>query len=108
MVITANTVVAKLPDDVTRTTTLWPFVTVPGFAVKAPPSMLYSPPVIEIAAGTFMPANLTLSDVTMAERATPACPTKVSLSGVGSGSDTTERNGVIAGDPTASANATNK
>src|SRR5262245_4342838 len=80
----------------------------PGSAVKAPLSMLYSPPLIEILTGTLRPATVMLSDVTVAERATPVCCGNANESGVVSAARTVARNGVMAGEPTASAITTKR
>jgi len=58
-------------DDVCLTFTVWPFVTVPAAVVQAPPLMLYSPPVTEMAAAELMPETVMAADSMTVERATP-------------------------------------
>jgi hypothetical protein len=70
-VSTALTEVENSPDVVSRTRIRWLLATEPAAAVKAPPSIEYSPPVIETGALELIPEMTISFDVTPTDNAVP-------------------------------------
>src|SRR5687767_1076239 len=70
-VIVTDAAVPHVAAAVTRRVTAWPGFTTPGALVNVPPSMLYSPPVTEIAVPASIPVSRMAFDVTTDPRARP-------------------------------------
>src|SRR3954469_23441908 len=68
MISVAVTVVENCPDVLTRTRMVWLLEMVPAAEVNGPPSIEYSPPVIDTAAAWLMPLTVMLPEVAAAER----------------------------------------
>lgn len=85
MVRVAFTSVCNVPDEVTFTRTVSPFLTVPAALVYAPPLTAYWPPSILIGVGALMPLTVKGSDITSAPGTASSTTFKVKALGVVSG-----------------------